>query len=84
MKRICAWLLCLSLVSPAVAGAPAAWPDWAREALGWGQEMSISGEFLNAPAARKTAAGDDVSYANTGLPWPSATASLCIRILYET
>ncbi|HJA37340.1 MAG TPA: M20/M25/M40 family metallo-hydrolase [Firmicutes bacterium] len=50
MKRICALLLCLSLVSPAVAGAPAAWPDWAREALGWGQEMSISGEFLNAPA----------------------------------
>ncbi len=50
MKRVCALLLCVALAVPAAAAVPAAsWPAWAEEALSWGQEESISREFLSAP-----------------------------------
>ena len=50
MKRICASLLCLTLfLVPASAASINVWPDWAEEALSWGQEVSIGQEFLNEP-----------------------------------
>ena len=50
MKRVCALLICLSLAMPsAFAAGEGTWPDWAQEAMSWGQSLSISQEFLNAP-----------------------------------
>ena len=50
MKRVCALLICLSLAMPsAFAAEEGTWPDWAQEAMSWGQSLSISQEFLNAP-----------------------------------
>ena len=50
MKRICALLCCLTLLSTwAFALSEAAWPAWAEGALSWGREVSISQEFLSAP-----------------------------------
>lgn len=50
MKRVCALLLCAALsVPPAFAVSDTQWPAWAEQALSWGQDVSISQEFLRAP-----------------------------------
>lgn len=50
MKRICALLLCGALLIPQASAASGdTWPAWAEEALSWGQEVSISQEFLSQP-----------------------------------
>ena len=50
MKRVCALLLCAALsVTPAFAVSDTQWPAWAEQALSWGQDLSISQEFLRAP-----------------------------------
>ena len=50
MKRVCALLLCAALsVTPAFAVSDTQWPAWAEQALSWGQDVSISQEFLRAP-----------------------------------
>ena len=55
MRRMCALLLCLSLmVPPAVAVTENVWPAWAEDALSWGQDQGISQGFLNAPEAAVT------------------------------
>ena len=49
MRKLCALLLCTALLIPSAQAAPAvaAWPQWAEEALAWGQEREISGVFLS-------------------------------------
>ena len=50
MRRLCALLLCGALVFPSALAAPAAdWPQWAQEALSWGQEHAIDQAVLSAP-----------------------------------
>ena len=57
MKRICALLLCGALMLPQPAAeAAGSWPSWAEDALAWGQEVSISGEFLEEPEQTVTRA----------------------------
>ena len=52
MRKICALLLCGALMVPSAAAARSeSWPDWAAEALSWGQEASVSQDFLSAPEA---------------------------------
>ena len=52
MKRLCALLLCGILLIPQLSAPAAAfWPTRADEAVAWGEEMSISQEFLDQPGA---------------------------------
>ena len=50
MKRVFAFLLCGALMLPhALAAAPDSWPDWAQEALLWGEQAALSQSFLTQP-----------------------------------
>lgn len=77
MRKLCALLLCTALLIPSALAAPnaTAWPQWAEEALAWGQEREISGEFLSVPAetvSRGMAA--QLLYEAAGCP---ATSDFC-------
>ena len=72
---MCALLLCGALLLSPTLAADGGWPDWAENALSWGQEKTVSGDFLSAPEEVVTrGAAAQLLYETAGRP---QTAGAC-------